>query len=180
MKKRSIIALLMVCCFILAFANPVSAEQPTDDDVLLVYNFDLQELTVEVRQCKQILCQLSENYVSKIIVYKVAVPTDILLEERDYPKQNVTWGMSDTFQVDAIEGEQIKVQVAMKNLEDSPWPILNKTLTLGESAYTIPIPSTIPDVPFTIPTDTIIQLGLIGGTILIVVFVADRRLFRHA
>lgn len=169
----------MALCFVLAAVDPVRADQPTIGDVELTYNFETNELTVNVRQCTQVLCQLSENYVTQIVVYKVATPSDILVEERNYPKANYTWGMQDTFQVAAVEGEQLKVQVAMSDLEDMAWPILNKTILLSESTPTTSSPSTAPSAPAPIPLDTILLMGFVGGAILVVVVVFDRALFRN-
>ena len=178
MKKKSFLALVMICCFVFALADPVRAEQPIADDVYLTYNFETHELTVNVRQCRQVLCQISENYVTQIVVYKVATPSNILVEERNYPKMNYTWGMQATFQVDAIEGEELEVQVAMNDLEDFEWPILNKTILLSESTPTTSTPYTVPSAPAQIPIDTILLMGFVGGTILVVVVVFDRALFR--
>ncbi len=182
MKKRTIVAFLLVCSFFLTFASPVSAAQPTDEDLELVYDFTNQELTVLVIQCRQVVCQISENYVSLIDVYKVAFPFNILMESRNITKTVQTWGMTAVFDVEATEGEQLLVQVTLNEMDDTPWPVLSKYITSTEittpNLILTDLP-TIPILPDQDPIETIILIGVIGGIILSVVVVSNRLLFKN-
>ncbi|MFW9788713.1 MAG: hypothetical protein ACFFE2_14865 [Candidatus Thorarchaeota archaeon] len=169
MKKKITFALLIVFLLFNSLSNQVNADQPTADNIILEYDFSLQELTVSVVQCTQVLCQLSENYVSQIAIYKVSVPTDVFLEERNYTKPEQAWVMSDSFHVNGSEGDQLKVQVSTKDSDDAAWPVVTKYITISNSTHTVAdSPGTL-ETPNTIPMKIITQIAAIGGIILIFV-----------
>ncbi len=98
-KKLSYLSILFLSVLFLQAAS-VNAHAPASID--LEYDFETQVLTVQVSHP---VSNPSGNYIIQIVVEKNSVE----FTTRDYTSQPTTAGMSDTFDVPAIDGDVLTV-----------------------------------------------------------------------
>ena len=98
-KKLSYLSILFLSLLFLQ-ASPVNAHAPSS--VTLDYDFGTQVLTVEVDHG---VGDVNTHYIIQIVVEKNSVE----FTTRDYTVQDTTSGMSDTFDVPAVDGDVLRV-----------------------------------------------------------------------
>ncbi|MHA1576133.1 MAG: hypothetical protein ACTSU3_02110, partial [Candidatus Thorarchaeota archaeon] len=98
-KSTSLFCILFVSLLI-SQAAPVRAHTP--GPITVEYDFDTQVLTVEVTHS---VSDVNTHYIIQIVVEKNSVE----FTTRDYTSQQSTTGMSDTFDVPAVDGDQLRV-----------------------------------------------------------------------
>ena len=157
-KRLAIGCLTTVILVALAiFPNLVSAHSPSGMD--LAYNSDTDTLTVTVQHS---VTDPNSHYIEKIEIYK----NDVLEIERTYTSQESSSQKSDTFSVDAVDGDVLKA-TAICNIAGS----ITRDLTIGTTTTT----TTTDGTDFFLITIIIAVVVIALGIVLVVVAIFRRR-----
>ncbi len=171
-KKTALLCVIFVSLLVVLKAAPVSAHAP--GSVTLDYDFDTQVLTVQVAHS---VANVNTHYIIQIIVLK----NSIEFTTRAYSFQDSTSGMSDTFDVPAVDGDVLRVTAICNGFGEwvstvtvSDPSITTTTTTSGTTGTT---GTTTPTSPTGMDSTTvaIFAAGIGIGIILLVVVFVKRR-----
>jgi hypothetical protein len=143
-RKFSYLSILFLSVLFLQAAS-VNAHAPASID--LEYDFETQVLTVQVSHS---VTNPSGNYIIQIVVEKNSVE----FTTRDYTSQPTTAGMSDTFDVPAIDGDVLTV-TAVCNIVGQD----TNSVTVSDPSSTTTTTTTTTDTTTSTSTETTTTSG---------------------
>jgi hypothetical protein len=153
MKRSPFLGVALVLAVALIMANPVMAHTPAD--LTLEYDFGTQTLTVTVSHS---VGDTSTHYIESITILK----NDVEYTSRDYNTQDTTSGMSDTFSVDAVDGDVLQA-TAVCSIAGSVTRQITVTAPTTTSTDTTTTETTTTSTTSTTPTGDDNQFLLMGG-----------------
>ncbi|MFW9957613.1 MAG: hypothetical protein ACFFCT_06045 [Candidatus Odinarchaeota archaeon] len=166
MKKRTVcIATVIALTMLTGFANIPPATATVASDILLVYDYATQALTVNM---SHYVANTKTHYIEAIEIRK----NGISILNRSYANQSYNWGMYDTFNVPAAVDDNLTVTgICNKGYSLTRWLIVTSAIatnTPPSSTTSTTEPTNGVDVPGT-------SLGtgpaIAAGAVVIIFFV---------
>ncbi len=123
--KRQTLHLAIVIAVIVCASSVITptglASEPSD--MILIYDFQSQKLTVNV---SHYVANTKTHYIETIEIYK----NTISVLNKTYASQSENWGMSDTFNISAVVGDNLTVTATCnKGYAITSWLIVTSTIT---------------------------------------------------
>ena len=161
-KKLSFLSILFLSVLFLQ-AAPVNAHTPAS--IILDYDFGTQVLTVQVSHS---VTDPNSHFIIQIVVEKNSVE----FITRDFTSQPSTSGITETFDVPAVEGDVLRVTASCNFVGDAV-----DSFTVSESSTTTTTTDTTTPPPNggTIDMTLIIAVAVVAIGIIAVVFALIRR-----
>lgn len=156
MRKSNLILISLIFALMLVVQPaPVKAHAP--GSMTLEYDFDSQELTVSVSHS---VSDVFTHYIYEIVIVK----NSVVFTTEEYTNQSSTSGMSDDFDVPAVEGDVLQVTAKCSIAGQ-----ISNQITVTESGTT----PTTTDTP--IPTILLVTVVVLVLGFVFVVFALMKR-----
>jgi len=166
--SRTAIILLIILLFVLYQTEPIAATPPSD--ISLEYDYDAQILKANITH---FVPNIKAHYIELIEIMK----NDVSYLNRTYVNQSATYGMYDTFDVQASHGDNLTlVATCSKGQFLASWIMISET-----SSTTSTTPTGTDQPALGLPLDVvygIIAAVIIGCVLIVVVFRRDAVLER--
>jgi len=158
-KKKTLVLLGLFFLIVIAY-QPVNVEAHPPGPITLAYDTDTDVLTVTVTH---VTADVSTHYVYEIVIEK----NSVVFTTESYTSQSSASGMSDTFNVPAVNGDILKVTAKCSVSGEA-----SQQMTVSDTTLTTTTTTTDPWLPMTVIILTVI---IALGVILIIVQLLRRR-----
>lgn len=164
-----IVSYIAILFLVISALSPKQVQAHTPSDMTLEYDADTDELSVSVSHS---VSDVDSHYIEEIIIYK----NDVEVGSRSYTAQDSTSGMSDTFTVQAVDGDVLKATASCSISGSVTREITVSTeTTTTETTPTTTETTTTPTTQEPFPITLIaVGIGAIAIVVILVILIGRR------